>query len=64
MSASQYTNKLRVEALARETKVQQSSRQAVVVRPLNATIGCNLDYSIYSFKNVLCSLPNFKPCKG
>jgi len=64
MSASQYTNKLRIEAVARENKVQQSNRQAIVLRPLNATIGCNLDYKQYNFTQVLCGLPNFKPCKG
>ena len=63
MSASRYTNKLRVEAIARETKVQQFSGQAVVLRPLNATLGCNLDYNQYNFTQVLCSLSKFKPCK-
>lgn len=64
MSASRYTNKLRVEAIARETKVQQFNGQAIVLRPLNATLGCNLDYNQYNFTKVLCNLPNFKPCKG
>ena len=62
MSASCYTNKLRIEAIARETRVQQPNRQSVVVRPLNATLGCNLDYTPYNFKLFLCGLSNFKPC--
>jgi hypothetical protein len=63
MNASCYTNKIKVQALARDTRVQQPNRQSTVLKPLIAVSGCNLDYTTYIFKKLYCNPPKFKPCK-
>jgi hypothetical protein len=62
-SASCYTNKMRVGAIARDVRVQQPNGQAIVVRPFNAVSGCNLDYTTYIFTKLNCNPSKFKPCK-
>ena len=49
-SAASYTNKVRVQAVAKNTKVEYSGGVAVPPKPIYSSIGCTGNYSVIHYR--------------
>jgi len=59
MSAQRYTNKLRVDAEARLTKVQFPGKVGLNINPIQSTCRLSPDFSITNYTISKCSIPTF-----
>lgn len=60
MSAQGYTNKRRVLASARNTKVQLLGNIGDTLQPLSSTVRLSPNFAINSYNNSSCDLPSFR----
>ena len=60
-SASCYTNKIRVTYEAKNTKVQYPGNVAKTPQPLNATLNCSPNFSVFNYVVVKCNKPKHHP---
>jgi hypothetical protein len=63
-TAAAYINKVRVQSIARNTKVEYPGRVAKNIEPLAATCASILDFTVLDYKNTLakCRLHNVSTC--